>query len=90
MAAEQALTATDHDVPNKQDFFIGAGIHFVVEERDRSNLDVTLQVGQSCDFPNNVFSGSHLLAQLSQTAPLNESFANGTRQVVLVRCCVNV
>ena len=47
-----------------------------------SNFDVTQQVGQSCGFPNNLFSGSHLLYQLPDTNA-TEAFINATRQIIM-------
>ena len=47
------------------------------EQLKRPNFDVVQEVGQSCDFPNNLLSGAHLIAQGVA------SFADASRQRIL-------
>ena len=46
---------------------------------------MAMEVGQACDYPNNLISGAHLIAQVSGS--LNNHgvslFMNGTRQTIL-------
>merc|ERR1712046_354245 len=49
----------------KEDSFLGAGLATVMNKLDQTNFDVVKEVGQSCGYPFNLWSGSHIVAQLS-------------------------
>jgi hypothetical protein len=48
----------------------------------RTSKEVALEIGQSCDWPNNLLTGSHLISQ-------DPGYVNGTRQTIMAGgdCC---
>jgi hypothetical protein len=40
------------------------GLEHVMSELDKSSFDVVQEVGQACDYPYNLWSGAHLIAQV--------------------------
>lgn len=82
-AAELQDFGREH--PNAEDGDLADGMIKVLDELDRPNFDVVQEVGQSCDYPFGLWSGSHLVAQISdllQESPTN-AFMNATRQTIL-------
>ena len=79
-----------------QDYALAAGLHLAVEMYGLTNEVVTTVVGPSCEYPNNAFSGAHILNQVMSPGTagfgnVTEAFVNATRQLILVRlfwCCV--
>eukprot|EP00931_Biecheleriopsis_adriatica_P051246 TRINITY_DN29700_c0_g1_i2.p1 TRINITY_DN29700_c0_g1~~TRINITY_DN29700_c0_g1_i2.p1 ORF type:complete len:379 (+),score=57.63 TRINITY_DN29700_c0_g1_i2:24-1160(+) len=61
--------------PQSEDAFLSHGLDNMLQQLDRPNFDVVKEVGQSCDYPFNLWSGSHLAAQLSPTASANGTLA---------------
>lgn len=87
----QAVQSTAEDLkdptrehPNSEDMALASGLEKMLGQLDRPTIDVTKEVGQSCDYPFGLWSGSHLAAQLSATATANatEAFMLGTRQLI--------
>lgn len=62
--------------PLVEDAFLVKGLEHVMTELDKSSFDVVQEVGQACDYPYNLWSGAHLIAQ-------NPGFVNGTRQRIM-------
>ena len=54
-------------------------IEAVLTQLTVSNFDVVMKQGQSCDYPNNLISGAHLIAQVSG----DSLFVNATRQTII-------
>jgi hypothetical protein len=83
--AAKELLDPKRDHPNAEDNFLGTGLQKVLAELDRPNFDVVKEVGQSCDYPFGLWSGSHLVAQLSDLIKVDPSaaFMNATRQTIL-------
>merc|ERR1712086_249317 len=65
--------------PMPQDADLASRIDKVLTQLDRSNFDVVMEVGQACDYPNNLISGAHLIAQVTG----DSLFVNGTRQTII-------
>ena len=89
-----AVLGTIHDLldpnrllPNHEDFILAAGLQYVVNEANVSNEVLTMLVGQSCDYPNNLLSGSHMLYQFAEPPEAgNNATANyvaAIRQLIL-------
>merc|ERR1712232_934922 len=70
--------------PKAEDASLAIGLERMLSQLDRTNLDIVKEVGQDCDYPNNLWSGSHLAAQLSEIAAVNgtRAFMLGTRQTI--------
>lgn len=66
--------------PYPEDADLAAGMLSALQAINVSNMDYCLLIGQSCDYPHNLFTGSHLIAQLGNT--LND-YINGTRQTIM-------
>ena len=66
--------------PYPEDAALADGLEAALQAINVSNMDYCLQIGQSCDYPHNIWTGSHLIAQLGNT--LND-FINGTRQTIM-------
>lgn len=49
-------------------------------ELSTSNAAVCMAIGQSCDYPFNLWTGAHLIAQLGSGAP---DYVSGVRQTIL-------
>ena len=45
-----------------------------------SNLEYTLLIGQSCDYPHNLFTGAHLVAQMNNSAA---AYVDAIREVIM-------
>jgi len=70
--------------PQTDDAFLAAGLSKVLTQLDWPNFDVVKTVGQACDWPYNLWSGSHLAAQLSPMASASstQAFALAIRQTI--------
>ena len=79
-AAAEELVNPSRDSPFGEDAALAAGLQKVLRELGKPNFDVVQQLGQSCDYPFNLWTGGHLIAQLG--AGVND-FVNGTRQTIL-------
>jgi len=62
--------------PMPEDAKLATGLDHVLTELGKSNFDVVQEVGQSCDYPFNLWSGAHLIAQ-------EPDFINATRQRIM-------
>lgn len=62
-----------------QDADLAARIEAVLKRLGDPNFDVVMSVGQACDYPFNLVSGAHLIAQVSGV----NHFVNGTRQTII-------
>jgi len=83
------LLQVDRVPKQQEDFVLAAGLHLVLEEIDMPNINVTMQVEQSCDYPNNLFSGAHILNQVMAPGTAGydnatEAYINATRQLIMV------
>lgn len=76
VAVAKELVDPNRKHPNKEDEALAKGITHVLSELDKSSFDVVQEVGQACDYPYNLWSGAHLIAQ-------NPGFVNGTRQRIM-------
>lgn len=83
--AAKELLDTKRDHPKAEDKKLGIGLQKMLAELSRSNFDVVKDVGQSCDYPFGLWSGSHLVAQMSDlvTADPTGAYMNATRQTIL-------
>jgi len=81
----QELLDPKRDHPKAEDEFLGTGLQKMLSELDHANFDVVKEVGQSCDYPFGLWSGSHLVAQISKLIQANATAAymNATRQTIL-------
>jgi ADP-ribosylglycohydrolase len=73
----------------KQDQFLASGLKSVMSKLDVPNFDVVKEVGQSCDYPFNLWGGSHLVATMSEKAAASQkqattAFMLGMRQTIEV------
>lgn len=84
-AATAELEDASREHPKDEDAALAVGLRKVLEELEKPNFDVVKEVGQSCDYPFGLWSGSHLLAQLSDLAKAQPTaaFENATRQTIL-------
>ena len=53
----------------------------MLKELGTSNFDIVQKVGQACDYPYNLVSGAHLIAQIGDGS--DNAFVNGTRQTIM-------
>merc|ERR1712137_1215417 len=84
-AAAVELQDPTREHANAQDSSLAKGLEKMLGELGRPNFDVVQEVGSSCDYPFGLWSGSHLVAQISgalQTGP-TDAFANATRQTIM-------
>ena len=82
--AVTAVAATLRDParahPNTEDAALAAGLTKVLGELSTPNAEVCMSIGQSCDYPFNLWTGSHLIAQLAATPA---DYTSGVRQTIL-------
>jgi len=74
-------TLADLNDPNRVhplpvDAFLAAGIQKALDNLSVSNMAYCLEIGQSCDYPNNLWTGTHLIAQ-------GANYVNATTQTIL-------
>eukprot|EP00050_Salpingoeca_kvevrii_P007858 m.299110 g.299110 ORF g.299110 m.299110 type:complete len:346 (+) comp14040_c0_seq1:2-1039(+) len=62
--------------PTSVDAALAEGLTKVMSELSRPNFDVVQEIGQSCDYPFNLWTGSHLIAQ-------GYGYQNATSQTIL-------
>lgn len=79
-AAIVDLTSPDRAQPYSEDAALASGLQHALDSIAESNFDFVQSVGQSCDYPNNLWTGAQLIAQLG-SAPFD--FVNGTRQTIM-------
>lgn len=78
-----ALLDANRVLPNIEDFILAAGLQFVVGEADEKSTAVTLQVGQSCDYPNNLLTGAHMLYQIGDgSGNATGNYVSAIRQLI--------
>lgn len=88
-----ALSATIADLtdpsrasPYAQDAALAAGLQDALDALGVSNMDYVARVGQSCDYPFNLYTGAHLIAQLvagGAGGGGSAAYVNGTRQTIM-------
>lgn len=81
-AIRETATTLKTGTTNPNDPWLGHGLTKMDEWAPRPPLDVTLEVGQSCDYPNNAFTAPHLLfhhaaAGVSFEEAIRETIKNG-------------
>jgi hypothetical protein len=62
--ARAHATEQDADLASKLEALLSP------EQLKRSNFDVVQEIGQSCDYPNNLLTGAHLIAQGARRPPV--------------------
>lgn len=89
MSGYEAVVSTIADLrnasrlqPYAQDAALADGLEKVVTPPllNETNLQVCLALGQSCDYPFNLWTGAHLIAQLGAGA---SDYVSGVRQTIL-------
>jgi ADP-ribosylglycohydrolase len=83
-AVVEDLQDTKRVCPQAEDQFLAQGLKKVLAEVGLPNFDVVKTVGQACDYPYNLWGGSHLAAQLSplSSAAPTQSFMLAIRQTI--------
>jgi len=79
------ILQNDKRVPaHSSDKFLANGLENVLQKLDQPNFDVVQEVGQACDFPYNLWGGSHLVAQITSGYAVNgtQTFMLGARQTI--------
>jgi ADP-ribosylglycohydrolase len=66
--------------PYSEDSALADGLQNALDKLSQSNFDFVQATGQSCDYPFNLWTGAHLIAQLG-SAPAD--FLSGGRQTIL-------
>ena len=66
--------------PYASDSALADGLQNALDKLSQSNADFVAAVGQSCDWPFNLWTGSHLIAQLASSPA---DFLSGVRQTIL-------
>ena len=66
--------------PYSEDAALADGLQDALDNLAMSNFDYVQKVGQSCDWPFNLFTGAHLIAQLGGAAA---DYVSGSRQTIL-------
>lgn len=74
------MTAANRSQPYPEDASLAQGLQAALDALGTPNLDYCLQIGQSCDYPNNLWTGGHLIAQLNGTA---SAYVDAIRQTIL-------
>jgi len=88
-AASKAMLAINKAVDSiavKQDFGMAAGLAWSIAVVKTTIMDVTQEVGQSCDYPNNLVTASHALNQVTAGPGANnvqQALVTATRQAIL-------
>lgn len=89
-AAVAALREPSREHPLDEDAELANGLERVLGELGKANFDVVTSCDlgratrcQSCDYPYGLWSGSHLVAQLSDVAGTAAAFINGTAQTIM-------
>eukprot|EP00049_Salpingoeca_infusionum_P027835 m.34581 g.34581 ORF g.34581 m.34581 type:complete len:359 (-) comp9780_c0_seq2:399-1475(-) len=70
------LYDSNRSFPTTYDSELALGLQKVMAQLSWKNIDVCLEIGQSCDWPNNLWTGSHLIAQ-------GADYLNATRQTIM-------
>lgn len=89
LGAVQAAVAELQDPlrehPMNEDAALAEGLQSVLDQIDEPNIDVVHSIGQACEYPFNLLTGSHLLAQTSALSATDapEAFMNATRQNIM-------
>lgn len=83
--AAKELLDPKREHPHSEDEALGKGLQKVLSELGRPNFDVVKEIGQSCDYPFGLWTGSHLVAQLSEQIKKDPAgaYMNATRQTIL-------
>jgi hypothetical protein len=79
-AAAADMMSPTRAQPYPEDAALATGLLAMLAEVGESNMAVCAQVGSSCDYPHNLLTGAHLIAQLG-AGPAD--YVNGTRQTIL-------
>lgn len=77
--AELLNSTRTHPMP--QDADLAHRLQDVLQKLDTPNIEVVKSIGQACDYPFNLISGSHLIAQVGDGG--SAGYVNGTRQTIL-------
>ena len=85
-AVSQAIT--DMKDPNRAqpysvDADLASRLQDAIDHQSMSNFDYVQRIGQSCDYPNNLQTGAHLIMQLASRFTDPQSYIDGTRQTIL-------
>jgi ADP-ribosylglycohydrolase len=87
MSGVDAVNATIADMlnparlqPTAYDAQLAAGLQDALANLAVSNFDYVMRIGQSCDWPFNLWTGSHLIAQLGAS---QADWVSGVRQTIL-------
>lgn len=67
---------------NRNDRFFAHGLRKMAEWAPRPPLDVTLEIGQGCDFPFHVFTAPHLLLHAERAAGAAVTVEDVVRQTI--------
>jgi ADP-ribosylglycohydrolase len=67
-------------LPYAEDAALAEGLVKMLAQINVSNFDVVQEIGQSCDYPNTLWTTAHLVAQLGSTP---DDFVSGLRQTIL-------
>lgn len=81
----EELQSSERVHAKAEDLFLAQGLERMLKQLDKPNADVVAEVGLSCEYPFNLLSGSHLVAQLSQLASTSgtEAYKSGVRQTII-------
>lgn len=83
-AAVAELQDPQREHPMAEDADLADGLQSVLGQLDQPNIDVVRSIGQACEYPFNLLTGSHLLAQTSGLGlSATEAFMNATRQNIM-------
>jgi len=66
--------------PFAEDSGLADGLQNALDKLSEDNMDFVLSVGQACDYPFNLWTGSHLIAQLGASPA---DYLSGVRQTIL-------
>jgi ADP-ribosylglycohydrolase len=70
-------------MPYSVDADLASRLQDAIDHQSESNFDYVQKIGQSCDYPNNLQTGAHLIMQLANRYTDPESYIDGTRQTIM-------
>ena len=68
--------------PYSVDADLASRLQDAIDHLSESNFDYVQRIGQSCDYPNNLQTGAHLIMQLATRSTDPTSYIDGTRQTI--------
>lgn len=80
MAAAEMVDPSRNGPQYPEDADLAAGLQRALAAVGQSNMAFVMAEGQSCDYPHNLITGAHLIAQLGGSA---NDYVNGTRLTIM-------